>query len=117
MTLTPTQKGSFLAGVCLWLLLWAALLKTDDILELDGVKRWIKLLGRGPHPAERCIRWINQHKSTSLIGTECCNVAHSGTDAMGISFAVGGTITNLVVIYVLIPMLARAKGGSKTIDM
>ena len=116
MNLTPTQRGSFLAGVCLWLLLWAALLKSNEFSELDGVKRWINLLGLGPHPAERCIRWVSQHRSTALIGTEVCNYAHTGLDPMGVSFAMGGTLTNMIVIYILLPMLNRAKRGSKTID-
>ena len=116
MNLTPTQRGSFLAGVCPWLLLWAAVFKSDEIAELGGVRRWINLLGLGPHPAERCIRWVTQHKSASLIGTEFCNYAHTGTDPLGVTFALGGTLTNVIVIYILLPMLNRAKRGSKTID-
>ena len=116
MNLTPTQRGSFLAGVCLWLLLWAAVFKSDEIAELDSVSRWINLLGLGPHPAERCIRWVTQNKSTALIGTEFCNYAHTGLDPMGVSFAMGGTLTNLIVIFILLPMLNRAKRGRKTID-
>ena len=61
MNLTPTMKGSFIAGIGLWLLLWAALFKADDIAELGGIKRWVN--------SERCFRWIREHKSTSFIGT------------------------------------------------
>ena len=32
MNVTPTQRGAFFAGVCMWLLLWVALLKSDEIL-------------------------------------------------------------------------------------
>ena len=100
----------------MWLLLWVALLKSDEILELDFVRRWINLFGLDPHPAERCIRWVSQHKSSALIGTEVCNYAHTGLDPMGVSFAMGGTLTNMIVIYILLPILNRAKRGSKTID-
>ena len=101
----------------MWLLLWVALLKSDEILELDFVRRWINLFGLDPHPAERCIRWVTQHKSASLIGTEFCNYAHTGTDPLGVTFALGGTLTNVVFIYFLLPMLNRAKRGSKPIDL
>ena len=41
MNLTPSMKGSFFAGIGLWLLLWAALFKADDIAELGGIKRLV----------------------------------------------------------------------------
>ncbi len=88
MNVTPTQRGSFFAGVCLWLLLWAALFKSDEIAEL-GREALDQLLGLGPHPAERCIRWVTQHKSTSLIGTEVCNYAHTGPRSTGGDLRVG----------------------------
>jgi hypothetical protein len=109
MNLTPSMKGSFFAGIGLWLLLWAALWKADKIAELGGIRRWIN--------SEQFFRWIRQHKSASLIGTEFCNYAHTGTDPLGVTFALGGTLTNFIVIYILLPMLARAKRGSKTIDL
>lgn len=70
MTLTPSTKGSFIAGIGLWCLAWAAVFKADDIAELGGIKRWVN--------SERCLRWISKHKSTSLIGTELCNHVHTG---------------------------------------
>ncbi len=33
MNLTPSQKGSFLAGVGLWVLIWASVWKADDIAK------------------------------------------------------------------------------------
>ncbi len=109
MNLTPSMKGSFIAGIGLWLLLWAALFKADEIAELGGIKRWVN--------SERCFRWIREHKSTSLIGTEAVNYAHTGLDPLGVTFALGGTLTNFIVIYILLPMLNRARRGTKTIDM
>jgi hypothetical protein len=109
MNLTPSMKGSFIAGIGLWLLLWAALFKADDIAELGGIKRWVN--------SERCFRWIRQHKSTCLIGTEAVNYTHTGLDPLGVTFALGGTLTNFIVIYVLLPMLNRARRGNKTIDL
>jgi hypothetical protein len=86
--------------------LWNA----DDLAELGGIKRWVP-------SKERCFRWIREHKSTSLIGTEAVNYAHTGLDPLGVTFALGGTLTNFVVIYILLPMLNRARRGNKTIDL
>jgi len=33
VNLTPSQKGSFLAGVGLWVLIWASVWKADDIAQ------------------------------------------------------------------------------------
>jgi hypothetical protein len=71
VNLTPSQKGSFLAGVGLWILIWASVWKADDITRALRIQRWFN--------SGRCIRWIGQHKSTSLLGTELVNSlpAHS----------------------------------------
>lgn len=103
MTLTPSTKGSFIAGVGLWCLAWAALFKADEIAELGGIQRWVS--------SERCFRWISKHKSTSLIGTELCNYVHTGLDPLGVTFALGGTLVNSLVIYVLLPIRNRVKRG------
>ena len=101
MNLTPSMKGSFIAGIGLWLLLWAALFKADQIAELGGIQRWVN--------SERCFRWIREHKSTSLIGTEAVNYAHTGLDPLGVTFALGGTLTNLIVICFLVPARTRIR--------
>jgi hypothetical protein len=101
MNLTPSTKGSFIAGVGLWCLLWASLFKADEIAFAFGFQRWIS--------SDRCLRWIRNHKSMALISTELVNYAHTGLDPVGVIFALGGTITNVLFIYVLLPMLDRAK--------
>ena len=70
MNLTPSQKGSFLAGVGLWVLIWASVWKADDIAEAMRIQRWFN--------SARCIRWIGRHKSTSLLGTELVNYGTHG---------------------------------------
>ncbi len=109
MNLTPSAKGSFFAGVGLWCLIWAALFKGDEIAELGGFERWVS--------SDRCLRWINKHKSTSLIGTELCNYAHTGLDPMGVTFALGGTLVNAIVIYLLLPMRDRARRGGELLNL
>ena len=100
MNFTPSARGSFLAGIGFWSLLWAALFKSDDFAEALGLQTWFS--------SQRCIRWVREHKSASLLGTELFNYGTHGIDPLGVSFALGGTLTNLVVVWVLIPMLDRA---------
>ena len=76
MNLTPSTKGSFIAGVGLWCLIWASLFKADEIAQAGGFQRWVS--------SERCLRWIRQHKSTSLISTEILNYSHTGLDPLGV---------------------------------
>ena len=99
MNLTPSQKGSFLAGIGLWVLIWASVWKADDIAQVMHVRRWFN--------SGRCIRWIGQHKSTSLLGTELVNYGTHGLDPMGVSFSLGGTLVNVLFIYLLLPFLEK----------
>ena len=109
MSLTPSTKGSFLAGIGLWCLIWASLFKADEIAQAGGFQRWVS--------SDRCLRWIRNHKSTSLIGTELCNYAHTGLDPLGVTFALGGTLVNMLVIYLLLPMLERTKRGGTALNL
>jgi hypothetical protein len=109
MNLTPSAKSSFVAGIGLWVLLWASLFKADEIAKAGGLQRWVS--------SERCLRWIRQHKSTSLIGTEIINYSHTGLDPLGVTFALGGTLVNVLAIYVLLPMLDRVKRGGRALNL
>jgi hypothetical protein len=105
---TPSSKGAFVAGVGLWSLAWAALFKADDIASLGGFQQWFS--------REKCFRWIRGHKSTSLLATECVNyTTHGIADPLGVTFALGGTLVNAAMIYVLLPLLERAKRNSAVI--
>ena len=101
MNFTPSARGSFIAGIGFWALLWAALFKSDDFAEACGVPRWFS--------SERCLRWISKNRATTLIGTEVCNYAHTGLDPLGVTFALGGTVVNVLMIYVVLPLLDKAK--------
>lgn len=103
--LTPSSKGAFLSGIGLWVLLWASLFKSDEIANATGVARWFS--------SERCLTWIRQHKATSLLGTELFNYGtHGISDQLGVTFALGGTLVNLLVIFVLLPVRALLKPRS-----
>jgi len=103
MNFTPSARGSFIAGIGFWSLLWAALFKSDDFTEACGVQRWFS--------SERCLRWVRTHKTMSLLGTELFNYGTHGIDPLGVSFALGGTLTNITFIWILIPMLERRRQG------
>jgi hypothetical protein len=110
MNLTPSTKGSFLAGIGLWCLIWLSLFKADEIAEAGGLQRWVS--------SDRCLRWIRQHKSTSLLGTELFNYGtHGISDPLGVTFALGGTLVNVLMIYLLLPMWDRAKRGGKALNL
>lgn len=98
---TPSAKGAFAAGIGFWALLWAALSKADDIAKPCGLEHWVS--------SEKCFRWIRTHRSTSLLITECVNYGTHGADPLGVTFALGGTLVNAAMIYVLLPLLERAK--------
>jgi hypothetical protein len=79
VNLTPSHEGAFLAGVGLWVLIWASVWKADDIAGAMRIERWFN--------STRCLRWFGQHKSTSLLGTELVNYGTHGLDALGVSFS------------------------------
>jgi len=96
LTVTPSQKGAFFAGVGLWLLMWALLFKFDELAAAAHMQRWIN--------SARSVRWIRSHKSSSLLGTEIVNYGTHGLDPLGVSFSLGGTLVNVLMIYVLLPL-------------
>ncbi len=110
MTFTPSLKGAFASGFLLWVLLWAALFKADEIAAAGGFQRWVS--------SERCLHWIRNHKSTSLLGTELFNYGtHGISDPMGVTFALAGTLVNVLVIFLLLPMRERAKRGRTALNL
>jgi hypothetical protein len=108
VNLTPSQKGSFLAGVGLWVLIWASVWRADDIAEAMRIQRWFNFT--------RCLRWIGRHKSTTLLGTELVNYSARGLDPLGVSFSLGGTLVNVLVIYLLLPCLEKLLRQEGTIS-
>ena len=105
-TFTPSSKSSFMAGIGLWLLAWAALFKADDLANLCGIQRRFS--------RDKCLHWIRGHKSTSLLITECVNfVSHGISDPLGVTFALGGTLVNVLMIFIAVPAFDRAKRQRK----
>ena len=106
MTFTPTTKGSFLAGIALWLMLWLGLFKLDEVVRDTPLRRFVSSAG--------CIRWISNHRSTALLGTEVVNYStHGISQPDGVVFAAGGTIVNALMIFCVLPLLRLLKARSE----
>jgi len=97
MTFTPTMKGSFLAGIGLWLLLWLGLFKLDEIVQETPLGGFVSTDG--------CLRWVCRHRATTLLGTELINYGtHGIAQPDGVVFAAGGTIINALIIFGVLPL-------------
>jgi len=102
MTLTPTTRGAFLAGLGFWGLLWAALFKLDGVVEGTMLQRRVS--------TERCLQWISRRRSTTLLGTEICNYSvHEISNPDGVVFALAGTAVNALMILCVLPVRALLK--------
>lgn len=102
MVLTPSTKGSFLAGIGFWTLLWLAVAKLDEIAACFRLRRWLS--------TDKCLAWVNRHKALTLLGTECGNYGtHGIANPLGVTFALGGTLVNAIVICVLVPLRSRVR--------
>ena len=93
MLLTPTMIGAVLAGICLWTLFWAALHKIE---EIPYVKDSLS--------TNQCLDWIQQSPGLTLLLTEATNyLVHGISSPIGVGFAMGGTLVNLLFVYGYIP--------------
>ena len=93
MLLTPTMIGAILAGICLWTLFWAALHKIE---EIPYVQDFIT--------TNQCLDWIQERPGLVILLTEATNyLVHGISSPIGVGFAMGGTIVNLLMVYGYIP--------------
>ncbi|MFP5207285.1 MAG: hypothetical protein ACLGSH_18175 [Acidobacteriota bacterium] len=94
MTLTPTAQSSVIAGFTLWFVGWMTFFKAD---HLPLVGKFIR--------KERMIDWISRNKALTLMCTEVFNFgAHGISNANSVTFALGGTAFNALMIFVLLPL-------------
>lgn len=100
MQLTPTDKGSGIAGMALATIGWATLFKLDAVAKILRLDRWIK--------QEKIFDWIVRNKYLSLLITEIINFStHGVTQASSVLFACGSTLVNFFVILVFLPIRAK----------
>jgi hypothetical protein len=94
MVLTPSSTSSAIAGGGYWAVMWSCLFKAN---HMPGLKSIV--------PRDRILNWISGHKIEALIITEVANIStHSGV--LGVTFALGGTVVNTIVIMVIFPIRA-----------
>ena len=94
MLLTPTMIGAILAGICLWTLFWAALHKIEEIPYVRDILT-----------TNDCLDWIQQRPGLTILLTEATNYfVHGMSSPIGVGFAIGGTIVNMLVVYGYIPV-------------
>lgn len=93
MKFTPTQQGSFWAGIGLWTLAWATFFHVDSF---PIIRRFVKKQGM--------MEWIDANKNVALIITEIFNFGvHGVSHPESVIFALGGTVVNFSVIRWIIP--------------
>lgn len=99
MQITPTDKGSLIAGIGISSLAWLSLFKLDYLAKLLHVNRWVS--------QDKLFGWINKNKSISLLGTEVINfTVHGISKPDSVLFALGSTLVNVVFIFIVIPIRA-----------
>ena len=93
MLLTPTMIGAVLAGICLWTLFWAGLHKIEEIPYVRDILT-----------TNDCLDWIQDRPGLVILLTEATNyLVHGISSPVGVGFAMGGTIVNLLAVYGYIP--------------
>ena len=93
---TPTASSSFFAGVGLWGVIWSAVYKIESVAKMFGLGRFVN--------KDAILSWISGHKVVTLLATEAINFGvHGIENPNSTTMALGGTITNLVMIFVVLP--------------
>jgi len=109
MQLTPTDKGSGIAGIALASIGWFSLFKLDDVAKLCHVERWVS--------KEPLFAWITKsysNKALALLVTEIINFSiHGITNPASVLFACGSTLVNAFCIFVFLPIRASARRNAK----
>lgn len=97
MTITPTDKGSLMAGMGISSIAWLSVFKMDYIAKKLHINRWLSQKG--------FFSWINGNKSLSILITEVINFAvHGISNPASVLFALGSTLVNAVFIFIVIPV-------------
>jgi hypothetical protein len=103
MTLTPSATSSAAAGFTFYGMVWLALMELDDLAKILHISSWVK--------SRSVLRWIIEHKSVALICTECFNYSvHGITQSIAVTFALGGTACNALMIWAVLPVLNKIRG-------
>lgn len=103
MVLTPSSNSAAIAGIGFWSLVWSS------VFKLDTLARWLHLPKRLVS-TEKVVGFINRNKIITLLFTEAFNYSvHGISNAISVMFALGGTVTNVLVIFLVMPLVGRRK--------
>jgi hypothetical protein len=106
MIVTPSANSSFLAGIGLWAVGWASVFKLDRI---PLVKRFMPTSRK-----DAMLDWMGQNKVVTLLGTEALNFGvHGISQPAAVTFALGGTFFNLIMIFVYLPIRTMRRAKAK----
>lgn len=93
MTLTPTAQSSAIAGFALWIVGWSTFFKMN---KLPVIGKFVN--------QERTSEWISKNKVLTMLITEIFNFGvHGISNPASVTFALGGTAFNALMIFVLLP--------------
>jgi hypothetical protein len=102
MTFTPSATSSFSAGAVFWGMVWSVAVKASEIMKLFGFKN--------SRLSDHILLWVRDHKLLAVTGSELVNYSiHGIQDPLSVTFALGGTLTNLVTVFFVVPMICRIK--------
>jgi len=81
-------------------MVWAGLRKPNEPVRFVGFKR--------ARPRESALRYIDCHNVIALTETEVVNHSvHGISSLLGLTFALGGTIVNTLMVTFVVPIWCR----------
>jgi len=93
MLITPTMTGTIASGSVCWGVFWNII---NHIESIPIFGRFIK--------KEKIYNWVNRNKILTISCTEVLNLSvHGISSPLGPMMALGGTLVNSIVIFILIP--------------
>lgn len=96
MIFTPTSKSQLAAGAAFWVTIWSVIYELDSIAKPLRLSRWVSRAA--------VVGWMRQNKVLSFLITELINYGHVDAESpAGVTFAVGGSIVNGCVIFLVLP--------------
>ena len=101
MTLTPTATSQAVAGCGLWFVLWMTLFKVNTLAKWLHLTQWVQL--------DHILQWIYQHKVETLLITGYQLRRAWYRRPSSTTFALGGTITNVLMIFGVMNVLGRVR--------
>ena len=105
MILTPTAQSSAIAGFALWLVGWMIFFKVDHLFYIG---RFVN--------KDRAVQWILNNKVLTLLCTEIFNFGvHGISNPASVTFALGGTAFNSLMIFLFLPLTHRRHKSNKEV--